>query len=256
LGDLVHVLGYDLLTPNIQGGKTLDVRLHWEVDVNPDPRRKWTWFAHLVDTRNYMWANQSAQGMEVADWRPGDRVIQYLSLYMPFDAPGISYELQVGIFDQISGERLTNTAGADHIVLQDVRISPTDVEPVAGIIARHRRELLGDRLLFLGSTLSAKQVAPGESLVVTLAWSPVAALPEDYVFEVQLLHDDGSPVLQHEWFPLDGEYPTSRWPVERIVRDVLVLPIPHGTPSGRVRLVVSVVGLTGSAQAGEFLIAP
>jgi hypothetical protein len=35
-----------------------------------------------------------------------------------------------------------------------------------------------------------------------------------------------------------------------------VLPIPEDAPSGRVRLVVSAVGLTGSASAGEFLIAP
>lgn len=255
-GDLVHVSGYDLLTSDIQGGRALEFRLYWEVMVNPDPRRKWTWFVHVVDARGYTWANQSAQGIEVVDWRPGDRVIQHLSVYLPFDAPDITYELWVGMFDQISGERLRGAAGADHIVLQDIRIRPTDVESVAGLIAVHGRERLGDGLVFLGSTLSTKQVAPGESLVVTLAWSPLLALPDDYAFEAQLLDAEGNPLLQHVWVPLGGEYPTSAWPAGRIVRDVLVWPIPDGTPLGRVRLVVSVVGLDGSVAAGEFVIAP
>jgi 4-amino-4-deoxy-L-arabinose transferase-like glycosyltransferase len=256
VGDLVHIVGYDLLTSDIQAGQPLDIRLHWEVAVNPDPRRKWTWFVHLVDARGYMWANANAQGVEVADWRPGDRVVQHLSLYVPFDGPDIAYQLQVGIFDQISGERLTDSAGMDHVLLQGVRIRPTDIESVAGIIAAHGKERLGEKLVFLGSTLSTKEVAPGQSLVVTLAWSPLVTLSTDYAFEAQLLGEDGSLLLQHTWVPLDGEYPTGQWLAERIVRDVLRLPIPEGTRPGQVRLVVSAVGLSGSASAGAFWITP
>ena len=256
LGDPVHVLGYDLLTADPQAGQPLALRLHWEVATNPDPRRKWTWYVHLVDARGYVWANGSAQGVEVADWRPGDRVVQLLSLDLPFDAPDIAYQLQVGVFDQINGERLTDSTGADRVLLQELRVRPTDVESVAGIIADHGRERLGEVLLFLGSTWSARQAARGESLVVTLAWSPLVTLSEDYAFRAQLLGEDGSLLMEHTWAPLGGEFPTSQWPVERIVRDVLVLPVPQGMPPGRARLLVSAVGLTGSARAGQFQIVP
>jgi hypothetical protein len=56
--------------------------------------------------------------------------------------------------------------------------------------------------------------------------------------------------------PLGGDYPTSRWPAGRIVRDVLFLTIPPDVPPGRVRIVVSAEGFDETVDAGEFLITP
>ena len=256
LGSIVQIVGYDVLTSNIQAGEPLDLRIHWRVMTNPDPRRQWIWFVHLVDDRGYTWTNWSGQGLEVADWRPGDLVVQHVQFDMPFDAPDIAYNLWIGVFDRPTGERLLDVAGVDHLVLEGIRISPTDIASVAGLVAEHEKARLGEDLIFLGATQSADQVAPGESLVLTLAWSPAVDLTEEYTFAVQLVADDGSVVHQERWLPLGGEYPTSEWPAGRIVRDVLVLTIPPDAPPGRVQIVVSAEGLEGALDAGELIIQP
>ena len=256
LGDLVQIVGYDVLTSQVQAGEPLDLRIHWRVMTNPDPRRQWTWFVHLVDERGYTWANWSGQGLEVADWRPGDLVVQHVPLDVPFDAPDISYYLEVGVFDRISGERLVDTTGSDHPVLAEVHVRPTDAASVAGLVARHGKERLGENLVFLGATRSADQVAPGENLVLTLAWSPAVTLTEEYAFALQLVAEDGSSVHGESWLPLGGEYPTNEWPAGRIVRDVLVLTIPPDIPPGRFQVIVSAKGLDGALNVGELLVLP
>ena len=256
LGDLVQIVGYDLLPSKVQAGEPLDLRIHWRTMTNPDPRRKWTWFVHLVDDRGYTWADWSGQGLEVADWRPGDLAVQHVRLSVPFDAPDIAYHLEIGVFDRHSGERLVDTTGSDRLALAELRVSPTDAASVAGLVAKHGKARLGDSLVFLGSTRSADQVAPGESLVLTLAWSPAVTLTQEYAFAVQLVADDGSPVYREGWLPLGGEYPTNEWPAGRIVRDVLVLTIPPDVPPGRVQVIVSAEGLDGVLDVGELLVLP
>jgi hypothetical protein len=256
LGQLVQVEGYDLLSPAIQAGKPLDLLLHWRVVTNPDPRRRWTWFVHLLDSRGYRWANWSGQGVEVADWRPGDHIIQYVSLEVPFDAPDVAYHLQVGVFDRGSEERLLTASGADHLVMEGLRVEPADRDSVAGIIAKHERGRLGEDLVFLGSNLSARRVSPGSDLVVTLAWAPTVPLVEDRVFHLRLVTTGDRVIQEKDWSPLAGEYPTSRWPVGRIVRDVVELTIPGDVEPGKLQLIVSAYGLEGTVQAGRLEIGP
>jgi hypothetical protein len=256
LGDQVQVVGYDLLSPVVQAGQPLDLLLHWRIVTNPDPRRQWTWFVHLVDSRGYRWANWSDQGFEVADWRPGDHIVQHVSLDIPFDAPDVAYHLKVGVFDRGSEERLLAAGGDDHLVVEGVHVLPADPDSVAGLIAEHQRGELGDGLVYLGTTFSAKRVAPGSDVVVTLAWAPTLPLSEDHVFHLQMIAADGQVIHEVEWLPLYGEYQTSDWPAGRIVRDVLALTIPAGAEPGRVQLIVSARGLEGSVQAGRLQIVP
>ena len=256
LGDQVQILGYDLLSPVIQAGEPLDLLLHWRVATNPDPRRRWTWFVHLVDSRGYRWANWSDQGVEVADWRPGDHIVQHVSLGVPFDAPDVAYHLEMGVFDRGSEERLLEADGRDHVVVEGVRVQPAEPDSVAGIIAEHQRGQLGEELVYLGATFSARRVEPGSDVVVTLAWAPTVPLAKDHIFHLQLATTDGQVIHEQDWSPLEGEYPTSRWPAGRIVRDVLVVTIPSDAARGRLQLLVSAEGLEGTVQAGRLQIVP
>ena len=256
LGEQVRVTGYDSLVPEYQAGESLDLRLHWQVVTNPDPRRQWSWFVHLVDLRGYEWANWSGQGFEVADWRPDDHVVQYISLPIPFDAPDLVYHLEIGMYDRLSGERLLTADGSDHVSTGDLRVNPADEASVAGLIAGRQKARLGEDLLFLGSTLSTRQAAPGTPLTMTLAWAPERSLSEDYTFQLRMVHKDGTVVHEQSWLPLDGEYPTSHWPARRIIRDVILFTIPPDAPPGRVSLEVGAGGLDGSVSAGKLTVAP
>ena len=169
---------------------------------------------------------------------------------------GIEYHLEIGVYDRISEERLLAPGGTDHVVLEGVRVLPAEPDSVAGIIAEHQRGKLGENLVYLGATFGAKQVTPGSDVVVTLAWAPTAPLAADHVFHLQLVTPDGQLLHELDWSPLGGEYPTSRWPVGRIVRDVLEVTIPGDASPGRVQLIVTAQGLEGSVQAGRLQIVP
>jgi hypothetical protein len=247
-------VGYDIQTSVFQAGEPLDLHLYWQVATHPDPRRQWTWFVHLVDRRGYMWANWTGQGFQVADWRPGDLVVQHMSLMLPFDAPDLAYQLELGLFDRLTGERLPTAGGASYVQLREIRIVPTEPEAVEGLIAAHGKQRLGDDLLFLGSTQTAGQAAPASELTLTLAWAPSAPLSADYSFDLQLVTEDGRGTHLMSWLPLAGEFPTSRWPVGRIVRDVIFLDIPANAPEGQVTLWVSANGLVGTVRAAELVI--
>jgi 4-amino-4-deoxy-L-arabinose transferase-like glycosyltransferase len=256
LGELVQIVGYDQMTANLRAGQPLDLYLHWRVMTNPDPRRRWAWFVHLVDRRGYEWANWTGQGFEVADWRPGDYVVQYAPLAIPFDAPDIDYHLEIGVYDQMSGERLTTAAGSDSLVLHGFRVAPAEADSVEPLIAQHRRGQLGEYLVYLGSTLNTRRTTPGTDLTLTLAWAPASALAEDYTFHLELIGENGEVVYQMAWAPLGGEYPTSYWPSGRITRDVVNLEIPADIHPGSYQLVVSAQGLAGTVHAGRLQVLP
>jgi hypothetical protein len=256
LGDQVQLLGYDTLTSTAQAGQPLNLRLSWSVLTNPDPRRAWTWFVHLVDRRGMKWATWSGQGFEVADWRPGDTVIQNVSLDVLFDLPDLDYHLEMGMFDRLSGERMLDSNGMDHVIVPGIRIQPADPASLVAIIEQLATSQLGADLRYLGSQLSAEQVAPGAEVMLSQAWSPRAGLGQDYTFRLQLVAPDGTDLHEITWAPFDGEYPTSQWPAGGIVRDVLVFKIPGDMPTGKVSLVVSADGLSGSVQAGTLEIVP
>jgi hypothetical protein len=256
LGNLVGIEGYDQITANVQAGQPLELRIHWKVETNPDPRRRWTLFVHLVDERGYEWANWTGQGFEVADWLPGDHVVQYVPLAVPFDAPDIRYYLEIGVYDQTSGERLRTANGSDSVTLYGFRVLPTTADSVAALIARNTCGQLGTQLVFLGSTFSTRQPLPGSALTVTLAWAPVSSLGENYTFHLQLINDDGAVMYEKAWIPLGGEFPTSLWPAGRIIRDVVTVSIPHGIDPGWYQLTIAAEGLDGSVRAGQIELLP
>jgi 4-amino-4-deoxy-L-arabinose transferase-like glycosyltransferase len=256
LGELVQIAGYDQVNPEIQAGQPLELRIYWRVMTNPDPRRRWTWFVHLMDRRGYEWANWTGQGFEVADWLPGEDVVQVAPLSIPFDAPGIEYHLEIGVYDQISGERLTTAGGSDLVALNGIRVSPAEPDSIAPLIAEHTRGQLGEQLAYLGSTLSTRRAVPGADLTLTLAWAPASALAEDWTFHLQLIGEDGAVAYEMTWAPLGGEFPTSSWPSGRITRDVVVLSIPADIDPGRYQLIVSAMGLDGSVRTGRLQILP
>jgi hypothetical protein len=83
----------------------------------------------------------------------------------------------------------------------------------------------------IGYDVSMGQAVPGESIPLTLYWKAREPIPENYQVFVHL-----TTVPEHTWAQSDklnpGDYPTTRWPLDRYVRDPHSLTIPPGTPPG------------------------
>lgn len=83
----------------------------------------------------------------------------------------------------------------------------------------------------IGYDLPSTALVPGETYEITLYWKAREPIPDNYqVF----LHLNTSPF--QTWVQSDklnpGDYPTTRWPLDKYVRDVHQFVVPEGTPPG------------------------
>ncbi|NDJ53981.1 MAG: hypothetical protein GYB68_12985 [Chloroflexi bacterium] len=107
------------------------------------------------------------------------------------------------------------------------------LEPIPMETAHHR--YLQGGVDFLGYDLPRTTVRPGDQLDLTLYWQAREPVAGNYQTFVHL-----TTLPQHTWGQLEklnpGDYPTTRWPLQRYVRDDYQLVVPLGTPPGEYTL--------------------
>lgn len=140
LGDDVELIGFAVtpaLDRPLRPGDRLDLTLYWR--ATGTPYTSYTVFAQLVGesinprTQNLVWAQQDSvpqQGRApTTGWAPGDVIEDPYRLEIAADTPPGHYQLQVGMYDPTSGERLlvVGTDGPDpqrRILLGHVAVQP------------------------------------------------------------------------------------------------------------------------------------
>jgi 4-amino-4-deoxy-L-arabinose transferase-like glycosyltransferase len=91
---------------------------------------------------------------------------------------------------------------------------------------------LGDQVRLLGYTLSAGQVVPGGTLLLTLYWQALAPISERYTVFTHLLDAEEQIQAQMDSEPQGGGLPTDRWPVGQVVPDNYALTIAASATPG------------------------
>jgi hypothetical protein len=102
---------------------------------------------------------------------------------------------------------------------------------------------LGGQVRLLGYDLSAEQVAPGDSLLLTLHWQALTPIAERYTVFTHLLDASDQIRGQMDSEPQGGGLPTDRWTVGQTIEDNYALtvdadasPGPHLLEVGMYRL--------------------
>ncbi len=90
-----------------------------------------------------------------------------------------------------------------------------------------------DQLVFLGYDVEGRPAAGGSFLHLNLYWKAQQELDEDYGVSLRLLDAENRLWGHADRAPLNGRYPTSQWPRERIIKDDYELFIDAGTPPGQ-----------------------
>jgi hypothetical protein len=57
-------------------------------------------------------------------WQPGEIITDEIALKIPADLPAGQYRLTAGLYDELSGKRLTLPDGKDAIELTTVNVEP------------------------------------------------------------------------------------------------------------------------------------
>jgi hypothetical protein len=132
LGGALEIVGYDLRTPEIVPGGTVEVVTLWRV-LDPEPIRPrdlsnaeddLVVFTHALDDDGNIVGQEDRLDAPAWDWQAGDAIAQIHRLAMPADLSEGAITLEVGAYRRSDGIRLPVTMGGsgDHVILQSLEI--------------------------------------------------------------------------------------------------------------------------------------
>ena len=125
LGEKVRLLGYDLDTAEAHPGGTVVVTLYWQA-LTPFSRNYQT-FAHLYDDEDLLAQHDTAPECAVnptTRWEPGDVIADPHIITLPDALSTGEAPLYVGMYDLITGERLSVPDARDNLIyLTDVSLA-------------------------------------------------------------------------------------------------------------------------------------
>jgi len=109
LGDFVSFLGYDLAETEVEPGGVLHLTLYWQARKKMDASYKV--FTHLLDAQNRIWGQRDSIPVRgtypTTGWLPGEVIVDEYEIPVKPDAPSGDYQLEVGMYDAETMERLT-----------------------------------------------------------------------------------------------------------------------------------------------------
>lgn len=221
-GELLVVDELDLPT-DVRAGETMTVRWHWRIISVEGGEFAFT--NQLISEDESRHGQADARCFVPSYWSVGTRGISTLSIQVDPDATTGAYWLRSAVYDRTRREP-KNLPVFDHqgtpagyqLVLGPIKVNgqtpvpvPTAQNPISVSFA--------DQIDLIGYSLSDRNLMPGESLDITLFWSPRARPSEDYTVFIHLLDSQDQIRGQVDSPPRAGRYPTSLWDVGEVVVD-------------------------------------
>jgi hypothetical protein len=260
LGDEIALLGYSLLTSEVEAGDILPITLFWQALAQPKERYKV--FVHVLDEAGHIvgqWDSEPGGGLNLTTlWQPGETVADnYGVLIRPGTPPGL-HRIEVGMYSPISGQRLTvgqgGQAWSDHLVLDSIEVlRPSRPPSLIALKMQHEVGINYDDLVLLGYNLyklgyehqPAEPLHPGDVLHLDLYWRAFRVPQNDWQLTLQLIDNRGNILATQQARPASVDYPTTAWKVGEVVRGQYDIFIPPRAPKGSYRLTGRLARLPG-----------
>ena len=248
----LRLLGYEVLQENVQPGAGLDLQLYWEV-AEP-PSRRWSLFVHVLDGSGTIAAQRDrypGRGLLATErLATGQTWIEPVTIILPDSlyAPD-SLRLAVGWYDRVTGERMLLGPGDESLVILNEALPVSPVDPDASV-SNSMAANFENQVWLRGYEFSARRVAPGEPLTVTLYWEGQYPLNRDYTVFVHVLDIPTLAIYAgSDAQPAGWTRPTTSWEPGEVIVDTHTLTLSPETPPGTYDVEV---GLYWMPQEGVF----
>jgi hypothetical protein len=108
LGESIELAAYRLSEDALESDRTLRLTLYWQTLAQMD--QDYTVFTHLINNNNRIWAQHDSQPQDgqypTSQWIEGEVIVDEHELTLADDIPPGEYQIEVGMYDWASGERL------------------------------------------------------------------------------------------------------------------------------------------------------
>ncbi|MFZ5918325.1 MAG: hypothetical protein ACOYZ7_15390 [Chloroflexota bacterium] len=220
--DGLRLLGLERDRTSVRQGETLYLGLFWQAErALPDLFLSLSLDAEGGGVSLPLWYGRPVHGSyPTGQWPVGAVVLDRYGLTVPQDIPAGDYELRLAVGD----------GGA--VSLVDLHVEAVDRRLVAPPIQHPLLVNLGNRVEFLGYDLERDEIAPGETLHLTLYWRALAEMQTSYTVFTHLLDSADQIRGQQDNPPVNGSYPTTLWLPGEVVVDAYALTVDADAPLG------------------------
>jgi 4-amino-4-deoxy-L-arabinose transferase-like glycosyltransferase len=122
--------GYDLATTRFQPGEAIPLTLYWQ--SAGDIGQRYKVFTHIIgdvyniNSDNFLWGQQDNEPQNgrrpTTTWRAGELIVDSYAIPLDAQAPPGVYQIEVGLYDPLTGQRLLLSDGRDHLILTMVQV--------------------------------------------------------------------------------------------------------------------------------------
>jgi len=132
--DQVELEGCAFDESPLQPMDVLHVSLSWRALGRMDT--DYTVFLHLIDDDNRVWAQQDSQPVggcrPTSSWKPGEEISDNHGLPLPPDIPVGEYQIELGLYDAATGQRLALLTEQEDVLVDRVLVGPVVVAAGGG----------------------------------------------------------------------------------------------------------------------------
>ena len=241
-GEQVFVYGFDL-PKDVRAGTTMTVRWYWRILSTDGGGLA---FSNQLFGEDGQRRGQFDERCFVPDdWPIGASGISTFEIQIDSEAPTGAYWLHTAIYDrggQVKSSNLSvfDTQGrpaGNYLRLGPIKVHgrlPASVPEIENQLSAS----FADQIDLLGYRVSNHNLAPSESLDLTLFWSPRGRPSDDYTVFAHLLDSQGQIRGQADSPPRAGRYPTSVWDAGEVIVDLHTLALGPDLPAGEYHLAI------------------
>jgi hypothetical protein len=110
IGGFAEYLGHDVTSLVWYRTDKAFISLYWRPTEEAPPPKDYSVFIHLFDAGGNLiaqWDGEPLMGeYHTRFWRPGETLLDWWEVPIPWDIPTGPVELRIGLYDPLSGERL------------------------------------------------------------------------------------------------------------------------------------------------------
>ena len=242
-GNQLLVSGLDIPS-DTRAGEVTTIRWYWRILATDERELAFTNQLFGVDDHRRGQADDRA--FAPGYWPAGTSGITTFEIDVDPETPTGAYWLRVAVYDRDHQDTPKlpifdargNQAGK-YLTLGPIKVHGRPPAPSSeGLLAsppvpgNPLPASFGDQIDLLGYTLSDHTLVPGQSLDLTLFWSPRGRPTQDYTVFLHLLDSLGQLRGQADSPPDSGRYPTSVWDADEFIADLHTLSIAPDLPAG------------------------